>query len=335
MKRASIFLSTMHFSTRNVRIIGAVVIAIAMVGVSFWLSSSSTQYASALSTEDILRAYVEQDTDSDGLPDWQEQIYETDPGNPESVRAGMTDAEAVREGLIKPAFESESVPKPLAEENFTVPAPDSGSLTERFSQELMESYFAAGGPSEDFDTDAFVAVLLTNLESSTENLFSSSYGRIDVRISASVRESEYADALYGALTAPDFSGIEGSVPELASSYIEEGDAHAQSQLEKLATAFRAYVAGLRTMSVPSEFVTDHLALIRVYDAMGRVTDAFANYENDPLLAMAAVNAYRTNAEALALAVGRIAETLRGDEEPAPGTPEAYLLDFARSTANQP
>src|SRR5262245_15469456 len=96
----------MPLSVRTTSIIASLLIAGGMMAAAFWLSGPA-RTANALSTEEILAAYAVRDADADGLPDWQEALYGTDPANPHSIDASMTDAEAVAKGMVAPRFESE------------------------------------------------------------------------------------------------------------------------------------------------------------------------------------------------------------------------------------
>src|ERR1035437_7373016 len=50
----------------------------------------------------LLQAIASKDSDSDGLPDWEESRYGTDPHVADTFHLGMTDGESVAKGLIVP-----------------------------------------------------------------------------------------------------------------------------------------------------------------------------------------------------------------------------------------
>src|SRR3989344_3578766 len=86
--------------SRTFLTIGALIIGAGFIVVAFLSSHPVASPVSAESTAELLKAYAAKDTDGDGLPDWQEALYGTDPTNPRSVQASMTDAEAVAKGLV-------------------------------------------------------------------------------------------------------------------------------------------------------------------------------------------------------------------------------------------
>ncbi|MDP3402478.1 MAG: thrombospondin type 3 repeat-containing protein, partial [bacterium] len=132
----------MAHSTRTLRIAAASLLAVLMVGGTYLSTGPNpffglTRIVGAQSSEELLREYAAKDSDSDGLPDWQEALYGTDPFNPESFRVGILDGEAVAQGLIEPrvTVRAEKEPTNLDSIPGTVAAPS--SLTDRFSQTLL------------------------------------------------------------------------------------------------------------------------------------------------------------------------------------------------------
>ena len=71
-------------ATRTVPIIVASVVAAALIAVAFVASGpipflGSFKIADAATSAELLKAYATKDADQDGLPDWQEALYGTDP----------------------------------------------------------------------------------------------------------------------------------------------------------------------------------------------------------------------------------------------------------------
>lgn len=140
-------------SPRNTRIIGASLIAVIMVAGGYFLPGfqfPKTKAVNAELTDDLLASYVAKDTDSDGLPDWQEALYGTDANKADTDGDGISDGEAVRKGLLTPTALSSQLPSDPVGEDEVLPgqAPAAGSLTEQFSRSFFQSIWrrAAGRP---------------------------------------------------------------------------------------------------------------------------------------------------------------------------------------------
>ena len=93
---------------------GSVAIFLLLIVTAYGMSGPlpfHTSTAGAESTHDLLVSYASKDTDNDGLPDWQESLYGTDPNNAHSVNATVTDGEAVTQGLVKARFATATTTK--------------------------------------------------------------------------------------------------------------------------------------------------------------------------------------------------------------------------------
>jgi len=330
MKRANIFLSTMHVSTRNVRILAAGVIAAGMIAASFLLTNPATKHVSALSTNEILRVYVEQDTDQDGLPDWQEQVYETDPENPNSIEAGMTDAEAVQQGLVSPAFLSEKpAPEPIGDESFSVPAPATGSLTERFSVELFETLMAAGGELSDSQQEAFLATFIERYAEEASRSFRSSFTRADVRITTNEDVLVYAGEIEAVLVAFQAAPGAENPAELAEALLINEDETAREKLKSLADMYESRADVLRDIEVPRDFADAHTQIVRAHYTLSLITHAIATFDEDPVATLGAPGLYVPTAETLMQAYATIARAVLEVEEGEDGGPGSILVELAR------
>lgn len=321
----------MQFSTQNVRTLAAAVIALAMIGVAFWFSNPTTPRANALSTDELLRAYVEQDTDSDGLPDWQEEIYKTDPTDPHSVDAALTDAEAVKEGLVAPAFRSEEAPKQISDTEIPVPNPSEGSLTEQFSQQFIEQYLAAGGGtnvSAD-EQQAIIDGLIGTFAKESETLLDSSYTSVSLHVSKDLEPVAYIGTVEQTLLA-NLPKENSDMPELANAFIEKNDAAAGRRLKELGTAYKNLATTLLALPVPPSLSATHLSLIRSYDRVSRAGLALSRYEEDPVAALGALSIFVPAGTDIRNAFTAYADVVLKEGEPAPGAPGELSVTYARS-----
>lgn len=325
----------MQISSRNARIIAAVVIAAAMIGVSFWLTSAKPRLASALSTDELLRAYVEQDTDQDGLPDWQEEVYGTDPANPSSVEAGMTDAEAVARGYVDPAFLSEPAPEPITDKDIPVPTPADTSLTAQFSHQFIEEYFAAGGGKNVSEEEQakIIENLIATFSREAEARLDSAYTRVSLQVRADADAMTYAGALEAMLQS-SLPTENSDMPGLANALIERGDAKAGNRLLELARVYGSLATKLLALPVPSELADEHLMLVRAYDRVSKAGSVLSRYEEDPVSALGALSVFVPARDDIISATKGIAESILAEGEPETGEPGALLVEFVRAQERQ-
>ncbi len=328
----------MALSPRTVSIVIALFLSGSFIALGYYFSSPlAPRFADASSTDELLKAYAAKDTDADGLPDWQESLYGTDPENPHTTGPGVTDAEAVKNGTVKPKFSSAAIPEPVPvdEQDFAgVPEPASGTLTDQFSQAFMEQYFAAGPAMDDAGQQALVTSLLATFSSEAQKLVQSTYTASAVKTSSSATATEYASQLETVFGSYDISDDFGTVASLSQDLIEDGDASARQKLRKLGAALDGATKDLAGLSVPPTYAADHLVLIRSFDTLSRIAALMTSYEDDPVAALGGVSAYAPVSNAVLDVWRHLSVGILAEGEPVPGSFAAQIVDFAR-TAPKP
>lgn len=290
----------MRFSLRTLSIVGASVLSLGLITAAFIVSGNSRE-VSAQNAEELLRAYAERDTDSDGLPDWQEALYASDPTNPNSIDASMTDSAAVEAGLVKPRFESEEIPESTLDID-SVPgvtaAPN--TVTDRFARLFFEQYFTLRG-SEQPSTDellAFIEDAVTEL--SETNQIPRAYSLADVKTSGSGSLALQAYAV-GAERAfmLNAAGADRDAMYYFSQVMYKNDTSALTQLAALSRAYATSADTLIRVPAPRELSNVHLRLANALALIGTVTEDLAAVEDDPLRAFLVLEQYEQAIEELA------------------------------------
>jgi hypothetical protein len=322
----------MHVSSQNVRIISAVIIAGAMIGASFWFTMYETKLASALSTDELLRAYVEQDSDQDGLPDWQEEVYGTDPANPRSVDASMTDKDAVAEGLVAPAFISEEAPDPVKKIDIPGEEPSPNSLTKRFSEQFIQAYLSAGGGKNvtQEEQQQIISTLLKTFTQEVVETISSSYTRVSVRSNSKISLEAYSADLWSIFTKNDVPAEFGNPLALGQELINGAGETVLPDLTRLEKTYSSIADDLLETAVPPSAVEIHLSLLRNFDSFARAVNTLSTYEQDPIAALGALSIFETNSDSVVESFQSLAILILAEGEPEPGTASAWVVSFVRS-----
>lgn len=109
-----------------------IIVIIAVVGgLIFLLNSKKEKELKSSVSESLSENFV--DSDNDGLPDWQEELYRTDPFNPDTDGDGYLDGEKVNS-------DNDPYPLPLGEKyNITQKI-----LNQEAIQNVLSSYLAQG-----------------------------------------------------------------------------------------------------------------------------------------------------------------------------------------------
>lgn len=274
----------------------ASILAVLLVGLAFWLSgpvSFHTQRATAENTEALLKAYAEKDSDADGLPDWKESLYATDPENPHSVGQALTDGEAVEQGLVKPRFTSQTPPEEIIQESLPGTAPASQSLTDQFARQFLQGYLESTGgqPMSASEQEAFVSFLIHDLAQENAKILVSDYTITSVSQSTNVEVLTYIDAVEKMLRAYSLPRDAADTLSLLDAYIKAGDAEALPTLVMTARMYENLTVASLRLSVPPSLAPAHLAMVRSFDTLGRILRAVETYEEDPLPTLSALSLY--------------------------------------------
>ena len=329
----------MAIPTRAIRISGALLISVFMVGGAYVLSGPSflsTKQVDAESTEALLASYAAKDTDTDGLPDWQEALYGTDPEKAISTKFGVTDGEAVRTGLLNATSTASLLPKQekitLTKADLPGETPAPGSITEQFSEEFFKSYVAAGGGGRLSieKQDALIASLMKDFSSRASNVLSSKYTIISIHSSPNASVLDYANSVENVLRKHDVPQGEADPVMLMESLIQNNNEGARPKLKKLADMYRLISTDLIAIQVPTTLAKDHLVLVQSFDSMAKATLLITNYEKDPVGVLGALSLYQPASGDLVTSFKKIAASILSVGEPPAGTPGALLVAAARS-----
>lgn len=256
----------------------------------------------------LLQAIATKDTDTDGLPDWEETMYGTDPRNSDSFKLGMTDGEAVAKGLIVPKAitemsSSSSTGGSVIVDPSLPPAPADGTLTAQFAINFFSLFMAAkeanGGAdlseSQMNDVANQSVSMITKLIKPAPD-----YKTLDeLTISGSGAEAmkEFAISAEAILFKNTNDATTTDLNYLKAA-VMEGDDTAYGHILSIAKSYRGSAAGLAALPVPKEVAAPDLLLINTLMRMSQLDVDFTKADSDPLIAILALQQYQTVATAL-------------------------------------
>lgn len=294
----------MAISKKNIRIAVALLVSFGFMAAGYFFAPSlKTNIANATSTKALLEAYAAKDSDEDGLPDWKEALYGTDPKNANSVSASMTDSEAVAAGKVMPRFSTNTqTEKPVTAADIPGPAPKSGSLTERFakqffSQFLLSKQVGATPSAEEVQTFALDAVN----ELAAKNAVTDEFKESDlVRATGSgpAALQAYGAAMDAALHQPP-TKLPKDELSYFNDYVISSDTTALKHVNELAKAYRATAVAAARVPVPDELRSHHLILVNATARLATAIEDFSVVDDDPMLAMLGLKEYTIATDQLA------------------------------------
>lgn len=325
--------------SKNWRVLAATLFSVVLIvgAYVFARGIESPQAAQASSETELLKAIATKDSDGDGLPDWEEALYGTNPRLIDTFKLGMTDGEAVSRGLIVPKAIADiavATPSPLSLDSSGLPpAPVDGTLTATFAKNFFALYLAAkqsngGADLSESEMSDIASQAMDSLSAAVAPApdFKSAAG-LTVSGSGADALTAFAVSAEAVLIKNTSDATTSEIAYLKNALINN-DATAYPHIASIAKAYRDSAIGLSVLSVPVELAADDLMLVNAMMRISQITTDFTRAETDPLAAMLALKQYPQAASDLGTAfiqIGKIyAEA--GVTLPA-GTPGASFVNL--------
>jgi len=285
-----------------------------MIGGAFAFSGNDPLFglgriAEAQSSEELLREYAAKDTDTDGLPDWQEALYGTDPLNPQSFKAGVQDGDAVAQGLIEPKVMVRAENEPTDPESIPGTKAAANSLTDRFAQTMMKQYLLNRGekPPTQEEVLVFVKAGIADLEATTD--VKAVYSLDDVENapdSGTAALKGYAARMERSLAAHNIRTEKNELAYFSDAM--KGDTEALERIQEISDAYKASARALIDVPTPAGTKRAHLDFVNALMSMSSVTADMASLETDPLRALMGIGLYDTVARRSVVALSEMNST---------------------------
>jgi hypothetical protein len=327
----------------NWRTISAVSFAFVLIAGSYLFTKGIEfpNVAQASTEAALLQAIATKDSDSDGLPDWQEALYGTDPHKTDSLNLGITDGDAVAKGLIVPKAIADVAGTPssapldttvdYASEGLTPPSPN--TLTDAFAKTFFTLYLSAketnGGNDLTSDQTTSIAEQAMTQFAQTITPTADFKETADIKISGRGPDALRTYAISAeAILLKNKTDATMSEVEYLGRAIESGDPSASVHLAALAKAYRNTAVGLAALPVPEEIASQMLSIINAVMRLGAIDDDFSRANEDPLTAMLALQQYPPTELSAEHAFAALADTYTANGVVLPnGTPGASFVNI--------
>lgn len=281
-------------------LVAAGLVALASVGVALITTSyGGSKDGSPVAVVDTAnRTDPTGDADGDGVPDWKEILWSTDPYNPDTDGDGVGDAEEIASGTnpLKAGTENS------ASAEYT--APKALTPTEALSRELFANYAAAKQSGAALSTNEANAVASGAITKNVPDIGKpKTYILSDLNVSSGAAIEVYQTALLH--TFEKMTAIREYELTTFARVIENDDT---SGLEKLVTAGKVYgevVKDMLSMPVPPKVAEVHLATVNDLSGLAHATDALTTWNGDALFGLDLVNNFAKAEEAFGNSVSSL------------------------------
>ncbi|MFC1731427.1 hypothetical protein ACFL6I_14000 [candidate division KSB1 bacterium] len=246
--------------------------------------------------EKIVTQTVAADSDGDGLKDWEEILFGTDPNNPDTDNDGVLDGE---ENSVEELNSPGGIDRSKIDE-----LPD----TEKLAFQLFEGYIDLkqrrylGTNIE----ENFVAGLVEN---SLPTISYKTYTEDEIIIDteeaqdSKTRALTYRTALNTAWV-PLFSVTEDELITFAR-IVDGKDVNGFTQLEFAKSKYEETILNMLRVSTPTDVATIHIDMLNAFSFFVGVLDTMIGVEEDPLVALVAINGYTRGEDLIKASIERL------------------------------
>lgn len=227
---------------------------------------------------------VDKDTDSDGVKDWEEVLWGTDPSK--SATFGMSDKDYIANKRKEISAKNETG------DNTSVSNPND---TEKLAQEFLAAVIALkeSGNLNSFNINNLAQKFSQDI--GTDATLKTSYTANDIQKAstdtAAVKKAYY-DKLTKAIAAAKKSGMGGEVNEVAN-YFSNESANPKALIQLTGT-YATLTKSLKSMQVPTSAATMHLDLLNESDNMASIFKNISEINDNSIIGLVAIAQFELN-----------------------------------------
>ena len=234
--------------------------------------------------------FVKEDEDGDGIPNWEEPLWGTDPANPDSDNDGIPDAEEIEQK--RKEIQNKT--------NIDPSSTDELSETEAFAREFFG--IVASLSAQGTLTDEALANLSQEFVNKTlsPSVLLSPYKQADLTttyLNTDESRLNYYNDLKKVLD-PYLNTQMGLELQVIASGIYLNDNTRIKNLSVPAATYSEIATKLLSVKVPLEAATRHLALVNGFALLGTSLNQTTSILEDPVVGIAGLVAYKTTLDTL-------------------------------------
>lgn len=235
------------------------------------------------------------DSDADGLKDWEEALFKSDPNNKDTDGDGTQDGEEVKLGR-NPTVPGpkDQLPKYNAEGNSPESSFENLSATDKLARQLFAEYAQVKHSGGTIDAETQKRLIQSVINSAEDNKTIRLYTEgelVVVKDNSQLSLRKYASDM-------EIIQVKNAIPEGKDTELTtfnkalNGDNFSElKKLEPIAARYDTIVKSMLNTSVPKEVVPHHLNLLNAISSISQSVKEMSKLEADPLLAIGGFSQY--------------------------------------------
>lgn len=250
---------------------------------------------------EIFKQVLAVDSDEDGLKDWEEALWKTDPDIKDTDSDGTTDGQEINDNRdpLKKAPGDEFDPLIIAENKKSEAEFKKLTQTDQLAQTFFSQYIASKNNGTLSKTNKQIILdTAVSQVASTNNV--TKYTKANLRISTN-NSAEALKAYGNSITVGAQNNSKETIRQELSVLATAIDEEDPNELKNLEGAIKLYETIINTyliMEVPSELTTVHLDIINNLSAIKNDVEKMKLIFSDALQAILAIDDYKKSVEKL-------------------------------------
>lgn len=269
-------------------------------------------------TDSLIKNIVIQDTDGDGLLDWEETLWATDIHKKDTDGDGTNDGDEIRLGRnpTKPGPDDLLSEEVRAGTGNTAPQ----NITEVFEDSFRPLYEKLSQTGE-LDTtnrsELYKAIEENFVENAPSTQKNTLYKPDNLIISVQSSRDDIVEYLQKLMTTSDpyARRHEQNPIEILQEIFETQNTEKTAELIEIAYTYQELVESLLKITVPADVAPIHLSLLNAYSALINATNNMAQIAYDPLRAVAGITEYQRELNNILTAQKKLSELLTQSTAP--------------------
>lgn len=282
-------------TSKKARLVLAVLAFLTLLGVALFLRREKEPPPATENTASILeqqRLRLTEDHDNDGLKDWEEAIYRTNPQDPDSDGDGAKDGDEISQGRdpLKAGPEDQLVSE----------APDaSGSprqdqnLTNRFIQLFGTKYFAQkiNDPDQPLNVQEIANDIAQNIPSYQSSIQPFQLKDLTILKNSTPDNVKNWAKNFDAVNEEAFAGINEAEVSILTNALRTEDYSLLAKLDQHVAAYTLTLERMKKLPVPAEFASFQLRFMNIALELRELAQNFKKADKDVLAASRGVDPY--------------------------------------------
>lgn len=239
----------------------------------------------------------DKDSDNDGLKDWEETLWKTDPNNPDTDGDGTPDGQEVNQGRdpLKPGPDDKLETSSLISRDFLN---EGSSLTENISRQFFSEYLKQkqSGNLSEAGRENLISSFMANIQTGQTHNYKA-YSVSDIQISHD--NSSEAIKKYGNDMGKIIKEDSGPATEheiiIFQRAIETENENELQKLNEIIDAYNKMSAHGLLLKVPSDIANLHLSLINSFAGTANNLKNMQKIFTDSVLGGMGFNQYQETA----------------------------------------